>query len=444
MDLGFFLLSSVLYIWLLYGTSRHQAGQLLGLWGMLNLAYLVYGRHGRFFFGSAGALPPQKADLYMAMGVAFRLIAFGAIPTLSDDYFRFIWDGQLIVHGVNPFLHLPSELMADPQRATDWGLSQELYQGLNSPDYFTIYPPFNQGIFALAAWLSPTHLHGAVLIMKGFILAAEVGTLGLLRRLLPRLGLTPSAIGIYALNPLVIIELTGNLHFEGLMIFFILLSVHLWLNRKEGLSSLALAGAIVSKLLPLMFLPLYIRRMGWWRALAMGFFTAVLTILLFLPVMDLDTLTHFENSLGLYFQKFEFNASLYYLTRWWGYQLVDYNIIETAGSSMAMLTIWSIGLYTLWEPLPARENLPRAMMWTLMIYLAFAAIVHPWYISTLVALCGLTPYRFPVGWTLLIPLTYLTYQDSSYTEFLPGVALEYILLGLFMVGEWGYRKHAST
>ncbi len=142
------------------------------------------------------------------------------------------------------------------------GLSNDLFTQLNSPNYYTIYPPILQTVFAISSFLFPKDIYAAALIMKFFILLAECGTIVFLLKLFKQFEIHAKNIAIYALNPLVIIELCGNLHFEAFMIFFLLLSVWWLVKNRIILSGFAMAFAVCAKLLPLMFLPFLIRRLG--------------------------------------------------------------------------------------------------------------------------------------------------------------------------------------
>lgn len=377
------------------------------------------------------------------LGIALRILAWLALPELSDDYFRFIWDGRLYNHGVNPFLQVPQDYMADPDAAAQLGLTQELYDGLNSPAFFTIYPPVLQGIFILATALFPTSIYGAVLIMKLFILLAEMGTLFLLIQMLKHLNLRPVLVAWYALNPLVIVELCGNCHFEGLMICFLLASIWLLWQGKTWLATVPFALAVCTKLLPLMLLPLFLRRLGWGRAIAFGTLVGSLTALMFLPIFDLETLTHMLDSVELYFANFEFNASVWYLIKALFGDQFKGNPLATVGSYLGMATLIFILLYAFLEPRPSLHTLPKGMLWVFLIYLSLASVVHPWYVLVMVALASVTPYRFPMVWTLLLPLTYYTYRTTAYEESLLLVLVEYGVLLLFILGErwWRVRKN---
>ena len=44
-------------------------------------------------------------------GISFRLVLLFAYPWLSDDFYRFIWDGLVIGENINPYEYTPSELM---------------------------------------------------------------------------------------------------------------------------------------------------------------------------------------------------------------------------------------------------------------------------------------------------------------------------------------------
>ena len=88
------------------------------------------------------------------------------------DYFRFIWDGKLFVNGFNPYLYLPSEIL-NTDIAKTAGLTQELYDGLNSPKYYTVYPPINQLIFSLGGFFSKFGMLSGIIAIRIPILIAE-------------------------------------------------------------------------------------------------------------------------------------------------------------------------------------------------------------------------------------------------------------------------------
>lgn len=427
--MGILLGSGLLYNNFLYFTSRQEFWGLSFQYGLLFLLYYLWIRFKSY-------LPLRKyLQFTLISALVFRLIASFALPELSDDYFRFVWDGRLLSHGENPFLALPAELVKQASY-TEMGLDQALFEKLNSPKYFTIYPPVNQFIFWLGASLSPNSIYGSVLMMKLFMLLGELLSIFLLYKLLQALALPLTHVAFYALNPLIIIELCGNLHFEALMICFLLWSIWLLFKGKWLYATIPFSLAICSKLLPLMFLPLLINRLGWIRAIVFGALCALCCLLMFIPLFDHATFLNLMNSAELYFQRFEFNASVYYILRWIGFQVKGYNLIATFGKVLPMITFFGILMYAYFEPQGKRyATLARGMMWCLGIYLLFSSIVHPWYSSTMIAFCILTSYRFPLIWSFLIFGSYAAYQTTAYTENLWLVGLSYLITIAFMLWE---------
>ena len=437
------LLSIPLYVGIAYYTPRSSFSLLITEFVVL---FILYGgicwSQGLSLLSEKGPRTlneKEKAHLpiVIILGVAIflRLLLLPSLPNLSDDYFRFVWDGRLLVNGISPFVETPEAFMKDPLKAKTLGLSEELFSGLNSPAYFTIYPPVNQFIFWLGAYIYPSSIYGSVMVMKLFLLLAEVGSLFLLWDLLKRFTLSPLTLTLYAFNPLVIVELSGNLHFEALLIFFLLLTIWTFVCYPYWVAAIPFSLAIASKLLPLMFLPLLIRRLGFWKTVLFSIFSLLLVAVMFFPVLNFTTLSNLGSSIGLYFQSFEFNASLYYLIRWIGYQEYGYNIIQSAGKNLGIAVFLGIWLYVLVEKVPSFSNLATAMLWALFIYFTGATIVHPWYVCTLAALCTLTRYRFPLIWTALLPLSYFTYRTEAYTENLWLVGISYFLLWGFITWE---------
>jgi len=150
-----------------------------------------------------------------------------------------------------------------------------------------------------------------------------------------------------------------------------------------------------------------------------------------------------STSLGLYFNKFEFNASLYYLVREYGFWKYGYNIIQTAGWKLSLIAGILILLVSFrkgltWSYIINENTYPCLItkwMWSLSIYFLFATIMHPWYITTLLALSIFTSYRFSLIWTGLIFLSYSGYNKNGFQENLWLTTLEYLVVIGYLIFE---------
>ncbi len=421
------------YIFLGYFTQRTNFIQFIILFGLLITGYIFI-----------NITNPDESLIKkgIVISVLFRFSLLLMLPNLSDDYFRFIWDGRLFAHGINPFTVMPSSFIRSDE-ALSTGLGQDLFSSMNSQEYYTIYPPVLQFIFRLSTILFPTNILGAVVIMRLIIIAAEAGSIFLLDSILRKLQLPLKNVLLYALNPLVIIELSGNLHFEALMIFFLLLSVHLLWRKQLIIAAFIFALAVCSKLLPLMFLPLLIKQIGIKKSIQFYLICGISCILLFAPFVDRQFLSDISSSLQLYFQKFEFNASIFYIIRWIGFQTHGYDVIGISGILLSFITTAAIIIFSAFQKRKGIVPFFNGMLFCITSYFIFTTTVHPWYITTLVALCTVTTIRFPLVWSGLIVLTYFAYRSVPYSESMLIVATEYFFLFLYMLYEWKMAGRGS-
>lgn len=417
--------SAILYVLLAYFTPRENFYEVLGYFTLL------FG--GYFFFISKYPKSVQlNTILYVAIG--FRALHLFALPELSDDYFRFIWDGLLTTKEISPFAYLPTEI-----DTLNLLKNQELLVGMNSPNYYSVYPPVCQFVFALGAVISPNSTWGAVLVMKVCFLAFEIGSIFLLKHLLTKFDLGTHKVVYYALNPLVIVEFCGNLHFEGAMVFFTLLAITLLAYEQFYQSAVLFGFAICTKFLPVLFLPFLFRRIGVVKTLIYGAIAGVTSIVLFYPFMNMEIIQNLGSSLGLYFKTFEFNGSFYYLSKWLRYEVYAY--------FPAIFGIIALGIYAFVLIKRDRKNWEsffEGISLTLTIYFAFSSTVHPWYIAGILPFFIFTKHRYIIVWTVVLPLTYITYQTSAYQQNFYLVTLEYLVVyGVLIYDFWKKEEEAK-
>ena len=418
----------MLYGRLFYFTQRYQSAELSLL---IILLFCAYG----FLL-----VRYRQLNIRALLGAAllYRLLPLLALPALSDDFYRFIWDGRLWAAGINPFAGLPTDLVNNPALRA-YGITPQLFKLLNSPTHYTVYPAIPQYINWLAARLFPHDILHAVLVMRVFIIIAEAGSLWLLVRILKKAGQPVQLVSIYALNPLVIIELSGNLHHEALMLVFLLAFIYAWQQNKIKIAGFWLALAVAAKLLPLMFLPFILLKLKQRGAFLVIFLATLL--LVSLPLLDASFWAGMADSLMLYYQKLEFNAGLYYLLRQIGYWLYGYNTIAFVGKLLFAVGAMAILVlsYVLYKK-AAGLAVAFSLLYT--VYAFTSLILHPWYVMLLVALVPFTRWRFPLVWSLAICFTYLGYSQTGFTENYLVVALEYLAVTVAMYSD--YRDYALS
>lgn len=439
----FILLSSIFYLSFAYDLVRTESTKLLLLYvALFVFAFQIIKTTGFYF------------RLLVLSAILFRVLFLFAIPNLSQDFYRFIWDGRMILEGLNPYLYTPDSFITNGKFPITQ--AQELYKGMGtlSASHFTNYPPLKQLYFFIAALFSGKSILGSVIILRLVIITADIGTLYFGKKLLERLKLPSNRIFWYILNPFIIIELTGNLHFEGVMIFFLVWSLYLLHSGKWKRAAVVLACSISVKLIPLMFLPLFFgwftstslsnqadKTKKWFPAFAgmkrlISFYAIVgiTTLLLFLPLFSMELIYNYSHTIGLWFGKFEFNASIYYLLREIGFTITGYNEIASIGKVLPIISLLIILGFSFFRKNNTIPKLTISILLAFTCYLFLSTTVHPWYITTIVLLCIFTNSKFPLVWSFMVVLSYLAYTNTSNTENLWIIGLEYIIV--FTVFIW--------
>lgn len=328
----------------------------------------------------------------LGLALLFRLTLLVSAPSLSDDIYRYIWDGRVQLAGINPYLHAPEA----PAVAH---LRDGLYNGINHKGVSTIYPPLAQFFFLLVC-----ALHPGLLAMKGALVLVELALVLLLVRILRQQGQDERRVLLYAWNPLPIIEVAGSGHLDVLAVSLLLLALY-WLEAGRRQAAVwAGAGALLAKFLPALALPLFWRRLQgqrrllWWLPLLVG--------LGFLPYAGAGT--QLFTGLQAYLLKWRFNDAFFSLV----YQLLKDPALgqdETALQQAKLLCAALLGLVVLWACWRGGD-LYRVAFAILGAYLLLTPTLHPWYLMWVLPFFVL----FPVpAWLYLSGAIFLAYDVLS-------------------------------
>ena len=189
----------------------------------------------------------------VAFAVLFRLSILFAPPYLSDDIYRYVWDGRVQAAGINPYRYIP----AAPELAHL--RDNVIYPKINRRDWaHTIYPPSAQAVFFLT-----TRISESVVWMKATMLIFELVTIWAIAQLLTLLGRPRQLLLMYAWHPLVIWEFAGSGHVDAIAIGFIALAFLLWQKKSNLGAGFMLACATLAKLFPIVLVPAMLKRGRW-------------------------------------------------------------------------------------------------------------------------------------------------------------------------------------
>ncbi|MDO9109813.1 MAG: glycosyltransferase [Desulfatirhabdiaceae bacterium] len=166
----------------------------------------------------------------------------------NSDINRYVWEGEIQLSGYNPFVYAPEAEELKHLRNENW-------EDINFKSLTAIYWPFAQLLFKACAAISPTRW-----FFNTILSLFSVGIIVLLLLLLRPFSHDFREIVLYALNPLTIISVAGEGHLESILVFWILLSLYGSRQKKPWLMYLSLGLAIMTKLTPIIFLPLLVER----------------------------------------------------------------------------------------------------------------------------------------------------------------------------------------
>lgn len=354
------------------------------------------------------------------LAIFVRFMALPIPPVLSDDTFRYLWDGLVNLEGMNPFVLAPS----DPRLA--FLHDSDLFPLINRPDVHTVYPPVSQAIFTAAAAVGGDAWMRGFVALKALSVVVELTGLYLLSRIMER-----RSFMLLALSPVLLVAGAIQGHTDILLVGF--LGGALWSWRRNHVRGtvllLTLAGWV--KLWPLLFVVtflLYIFRQDKRLALQAALISGATSVLLWMPFLHPSVPGHLLESLNLYVRWFEFNAGPYYVVKEWYWWTTGMDWSKQIGPAFrlvflsAVVLIWVLQMGAprrLRFVVNAERDQPWLLCWSIAcLYFLLSTTIHPWYIVGLVLL-GIVLFESRIPWHVLLFSvlsfgTYLLYVDGPY------------------------------
>lgn len=367
----------------------------------------------------------------VTFGILFRLTLLFTTPSLSDDIYRYIWDGKTAAHGVNPYRFPPAATALDSLK------DQSLYPNINHKEVSTVYPPVSQLAFRLLYEISPT-----VTGFKAGFFVLDLLTIALLVLLMRAFSLNVNRVLLYAWNPLLIVEISGSGHADMVGIFLLTLALYFLILNKPLRATVFLAFSFLTKFIAALFLPL-LALLKKENKLAVLLLFTVLTALLYLPFADAGE--QLFSGLTTYTAKWQFNGSIFsllleFFSRHLPKNLVmqwmiipegmspDPHTLQTRTVDLALIftkisVIILFAVVYFWYLKKFQSEMPGAgnvrIFDTGLVFLGtFILInptVHPWYLCWLLPLLVVVPRRAWIWLTGLVALAYWIFIDYTRT-----------------------------
>jgi len=361
------------------------------------------------------ALPPMA--IVIGVAVIGRGLMLDSNLIQSSDAYRYVLDGEAVLHGVNPYRHAPSEVVEnasdDFRSALETDSAQRVLQRVSHPEVPTVYPPLAQVLFASGAWLTPWNWFGQRIV---FVLC-DIATIALLIALLTRFQMPRAWIVFYAWNPLILKEVANSAHVDSLATVCLIAALLAAARSTDSpalhwpvICGLSLAGAVLAKLYPVLLVPAFcaywIKQHGGLRSTT-AFVTVLVgcTIIAYLPFLGVgvDTLTE---GFRRYAGDWRRNDGAFGLLA----ALTPHARIVTTG----VIAVGAIcGAIHILRRDASIDGLIAVIQFTLLGWLLLLPAPYPWYATSLLAVCVLRPRV----WVIVISGALAVYYYSFIHEY---------------------------
>lgn len=330
---------------------------------------------------SAPTFPRRVVVIGLALAAIWQ-IAFLLRPTgADDDIRRYVWDGHIQRHGLNPYL-------VDPNDPTLVGLLTPETKALNHPDLPSPYPPAAELFFRAV-----TAIHESVFALKVAFLLCDWAIVFVLLDVLRRSRVGEHWVLAYAWHPLLATEAVGSGHVDILGALLLVISLAALLRRWRTSAAVSFALAVAVKFLPIVLLPLLWKRIR----IRDGALAAIAFGLLYIPFLNHGHIP--TGSLAVYVQIFRFNDPVF-------------TALEHAVSPSLLIGIAAaVGFAaSCW----LRRNKPaessEAFAWPMAASLVIAPVIYPWYLLWVVPFLRSASTLPIVVWTVSIIPTYVVWH----------------------------------
>lgn len=399
-----------------------------GLFAIYTAQFLVYGcllLLLRFF-------NPKLPLLFVTVVIA-RLILIQTAPVLENDYWRYLWDGRVLAHGINPYSYKP--------------LNQELNhldvfyrQLIGWKQYGTIYPPISIAVFALTHLIVPDSL----LALKIVLVLFDLATGGILVLWLKRFNIPIKWSFVYFLSPLLLKEIANSAHLDSIAVFFTTLSVFLFYSSHKTqqqnwmalLSWVVLCLAVASKLYAICLLPFFFKLdRSRWRNLSIFLFCL---FLLYGPF--LSTGYNLLNGTTAFGQHWIFNASIFKVIQKFmvttvlflqdtfhlDARLASIVLHNDSLAKVIVAVLFVAVIINRTMKIKSVEDLPTEVGNTIGALLLLSPVVNGWYLTWLLPFAALTKSKHWLMFSYVVVASYAWWYSRQLAFYFKW--LEYIIL----------------
>ncbi|MGE0634148.1 MAG: hypothetical protein AB7O96_17160 [Pseudobdellovibrionaceae bacterium] len=401
-----------------------------GLFGTYTLQFAAYW----FLARGIKKNPNTPLSLFLFTAIVVRVILLFSDPILENDHWRYLWDGRVLAHGINPYQFAPLDPALDD-------ISADYRYKIGWNQFRTIYPPMAQVFFAATHLIAADSLIG----LKIMLLIFDLLTGFLLLQWLKEKNQDPRWSILYFLNPLVLKEIANSAHLDSIVVFFTFAAVYLFSQRRKPLLGwIVLSIATATKLYPLCLLPFFIKLDPKWRRHLSIYFACL--ALMYAPFLSAGL--NLFGGTQAYAKYWIFNAGIFQVTTtglnfllkqidlFSQSQLLREALKNDYPAKVLLGLVFLCGLRWFFMNLKRSEDLPKFCMWLLGLMLLLSPVVDAWYILWILPFACLL---MDIPWLAFSYLVVMSYSWFFSKELAPFFRFgEYI--AFFSIYIWWFRR----
>ncbi len=285
--------------------------------------------------------------LIFILFIIIKILFIFKTPILSDDIYRYLWEGKIFLHGINPYLYPPNSIKLINFR-------DEIFNHINHKNLPAIYPPFMIFFNSIVVSIS-----NSIKFYKFILFLFDILTFFIILLLLNEAKINIKYGLCYFINPLTVIEIEWSGHNDIIMIFFFLLALYFLIKNKLIKSTFFYSISILSKFIYLVFIKDFLKN---FKSFIVFSIIVLISYSFFLSNQKIFY------SLDIYLKTWEFNGSIFKILKFF----IKNNEITR------LILLFLFGIY--WSIINFKiKNIYKKLFFLIIGFILFSPTVHPWY-----------------------------------------------------------------